>query len=319
MVEPHSLADALTKLGDRPDRPPPHAVQHGAAGTLLSLPIPRAGGPSWRGVWIRPDGVDFLGDPSPPSGLSRSFHLAGDAAKLVDLLAEATRGYIEQAEAVDERLTNLQRKGREAPPGTIWELQRDMAGLRANIGRAVVVAEEAGGPSVERFPGAETALAAVGREVDRARELAVAVQQSISDLILLRSAEEANRIAEAANQLSRTSNRIAELANISNIRMLGLTYIAMVIAIVGAVVLIPNTGATILGMPSAAWVPGWWVDAILFLLAVVPLALVFSRPWVQRILRDMAPAETRAEEGVKDLPELAVEGSARGAHGRNEM
>ncbi|MCI4326109.1 MAG: hypothetical protein L3K16_00495 [Thermoplasmata archaeon] len=319
MPEPTTLADALTKLGDRPDRPPPHAVQHGAAGTLLSVCVPAPEGPSWRGVWIQPDGVDFLGGVSPPSGLSRSFHLTGDAAKLVDLLVEATRGYIEQAEEVDERLTNLQRKGRDVTPSTIWALQREMAGLRANIGRAVVVAEEAGGPSIERFPGAETALGALGREVDRSRELAVAVQQSISDLILLRSAEEANRIAEAANQLSRTSNRIAELANISNIRMLGLTYIAMVIAIVGTVVLIPNTGATILGMPSAGWVPGWLVDATLIILGAIPMAIVFSRPWIQRILRDLAPAESRAVEGLQDLPELAVEGSVRGTRGRNEM
>jgi hypothetical protein len=319
MGTPPTLAEVLKALGDPPDRPPPHAVQHGAAGTLLSLSVPGPSGPAWKGAWIRANGVEFLGEPPPTSGLARSFNLTGDAARIVDLLAEATRSYIEEAESIDERLTHLQRRGRDASSASVWELQRAAAKLRAHIGRAVVVAEEVGGPSIVRFPGAEKALEAVGREVDRARELAAAVQQSISDLILLRSAEEANRIAEAANQLSRTSNRIAELANISNIRMLGLTYIAMVIAIIGAVVLIPNTGATIFGMPAAAWVPGWWVDLILVILAVVPLAIVFSRPWIQRILRDMAPAESRAAEGLKDLPELAVEGSVRGARGRNDM
>jgi hypothetical protein len=319
MAKPTTLADVLTSLGDRPDRPPPHAVQHGGAGTLLALPVPATSGTSWRGIWIRADGVDFLGGSSPASGLSLSFHLTGDAAKLVDVLVEATRAYIETAEAIDERLTKLQAKGRDAPSATLWELQREVAALRSNIGRAVVVAAEVGGPSIARFPGAETAVGAVVREVDRSRELAAAVQQSVSDLILLRSADEANRIAESANQLSKTSNRIAELANISNIRMLGLTYIALVLGIVGAVVLIPNTGATVLGMPSAAWVPGWWVDAILVVLGAVPFLLVFSQPWIRRILRDLRSAEGRAVEGVADLPELAVEGSVRGPRGRNDL
>ncbi|MCI4324700.1 MAG: hypothetical protein L3K00_02280 [Thermoplasmata archaeon] len=317
MGERLGFAEVLKELGDHPDRPPPHAVQHGAAGTLLSLRIPSSTGNSWQGVWIRPDRVDFVGELPLATGLSRSFHLTGDAATLIDLLAGAARAYIEQAEAIDEHLSKLQSRGRELPSNMIWERQREVAALRASIGRAVVVAAEAGGPSIVRFPGAETALAAVVREVDRARELAAAVQQSLSDLILLRSAEEANRIAEAANQLSRTSNRIAELANISNIRMLGLTYIALVLGIVGAVVLIPNTGATILGMPSAGWVPGWLVDATLVVLGILPFAAVFSRPWIRRILRDLGPAEGRAGEGVQDLPELAAEGSPRLSGGRN--
>jgi hypothetical protein len=268
-------------------------------------------------VWIRPDGVDFLGPASPPTGLSRSFHLTGDAAKVVDLLAEATRGYIERAEEIDEKLTKVQRRGPDGSGDLVWELQREVARLRANVGRIVVVTAEVGGPSIPRFPGAEAALAAVEREVDRTRELAAAVQQSVSDLIMLLNVDQSNRIAESANQLARTSNKIAELANISNIRMLGLTYIALLIGLVGAVVLIPNTAATILGMPTAAWVPGYLVDAVLLGLGIVPFAVVFSRPWVRRILTEFRPAEGRAEEGLRDLPELAVEGSARG--GRNRI
>ena len=168
----------------------------------------------------------------------------------------------------------------------MWELQREVARLRANVGRIVVVTAEVGGPSIPRFPGAEAALAAVEREVDRTRELAAAVQQSVSDLIMLLNVDQSNRIAESANQLARTSNKIAELANISNIRMLGLTYIALLIGLVGAVVLIPNTAATILGMPTAAWVPGYLVDAVLLGLGIVPFAVVFSRPWVRRILTE---------------------------------
>ena len=149
-------------------------------------------------------------------------------------------------------------------------------------------------------------------ELVRVRELALSVQEGLSDLILLRNAEESNRIAEAANALSRTSNRIAALANISNIRMLGLTYIALVLGLVSAAVLIPNTGATILGMPSAAWIPGWWVVVVLTVLAVVPIWAIFSRRFVRRILVDLEDAERRAQEGVVDLPEVSDAEAVRG-------
>lgn len=319
MAEAPSLAEVLKSLGDRPDRPPRLPVQHGVDGTLLALAVPGTPAPTWRAVWIRPAGVDFLGLVVPTTGLSRAFRLKGDSARLVDIVADATRQYIDHVETVDERLASLQTRGRAVPSQEVWALQREVAGLRAMIGRTIVVLEEATGPSADKFPGAEPALRAVTREVDRARELAVAVQQSLSDLILLRSAEEANRIAESANQLSKTSNRIAELANISNIRMLGITYIALVLGLVSAVVLIPNTAATILGMPSAAWVPGYWVDASLVGLAVVPLVLVFSRPWVRRLLRDLRDSETRAEEGLRDLPEIAADGSTPRPLGPNHL
>jgi hypothetical protein len=60
-------------------------------------------------------------------------------------------------------------------------------------------------------------------------------------------------------------------------------------------------------MPSAAWVPGWWVDATLIILAIVPIAIVFSRPWVKRVLRDLAASEVRIAEGLEDLPELRAD------------
>ncbi|HKV90372.1 MAG TPA: hypothetical protein VJQ43_04140 [Thermoplasmata archaeon] len=319
MASAPTLPEILRSLGDPPERPPAHPVQHGAAGTLLSLEVPGTPATSWRGIWLRAGGVDFLGDPAPPAGLSRSFQLSGDAARLADLLADVTRRYVDTVAEVDARLAALQSRGREVPTNEVWALQREVARLRAMIGRAIVVIAEVSGPSAPRFPGAEKALAAVEREVDRARELAVGVQQSLSDLILLRNSEESNRIAEVANALSKTSNRIAELANISNIRMLGITYIALVLGLVSAVVLIPNTAATILGMPSAAWVPGVWVDVSLVVLAVVPIALVFSRPWVRRVLSDLASSEKRTAEGLEDLPEIAADGSARVKLGRKPL
>jgi len=85
---------------------------------------------------------------------------------------------------------------------------------------------------------------------------------------------------------------------------LGFGLVAFVLALVSVVVLIPNTGATILGMPSAAWVPGVWVDGILIALAILPLALVFSRPWVRQVLAGLGSFEARTQEGLTDLPEV---------------
>jgi hypothetical protein len=310
MPNPPALADVLRALGDPPDRPPPHPVQHGEAGTLLAIPIPGPDGTKWACLWLRPGAVDLLGPPSPPSGVSKSFDLPGETGKVVDRLAEATHAYIDGIEAIDEKFADLQERGALVPAKEVWALQREVAAFRGMIGRTLVVLEELSGPSLDRFPSGETAFAALSREVDRARQLAATVQQSLSDLIMLRQAEQGNRIAEAANQLSRTSNRIAELANTSNIRMLGITYLALVLGLVSAVVLIPNTGATILGMPSAGWVPGWWVDIILVVLAIIPILIVFTRPWVKHVLRDLATSERRIAEGLRDLPEIRAEGGS---------
>jgi hypothetical protein len=87
--------------------------------------------------------------------------------------------------------------------------------------------------------------------------------------------------------------------------MLGIAYVALILALVSAVVLIPTTAATILGMPSAGWVPGLWVDVILVVLAIVPIAVVFSRPWVKGVLRSLGSVEARTREGLRDLPEIS--------------
>jgi hypothetical protein len=89
--------------------------------------------------------------------------------------------------------------------------------------------------------------------------------------------------------------------------MLGITYIALVLGLVSAAVLIPNTAATILGMPTAAWVPGLWVDVTLILLIVVPIVLIFSRPWVRVMVGSLRDSELRVGEGIRDLPELEAE------------
>ncbi|HZY70035.1 MAG TPA: hypothetical protein VFF67_03545 [Thermoplasmata archaeon] len=279
----------------------------GKSGTLVVVGLPGAGTDvEWAGVLVAPDAVQFVGG-APPFEGGPAGGLAGVSARLYELFLFAAHRYLELAEEVDERLAETQRRGRTVPLAHVWAMQRETAFLRAHIGRALVALVECEGPLAAAFPGFADAADPLEGELERARSSAQNVQQSLSDLILLRNAEESNRIADAANELSRTSNRIAALANISNIRMLGLTYIALILGLVSAVVLIPNTAATILGMPSAGWVPGIWVDLLLVALAVVPLYLVFSRPWVVRLLRGFREYEARASEGITDLPELPAQ------------
>ncbi|MCI4360516.1 MAG: hypothetical protein L3J91_02330, partial [Thermoplasmata archaeon] len=290
-----SLTEALTALGRPATEAPRHPVIHGAAGTLVSFGLPTESGTTkFLGVWITARDVQFL-DPEPKETPAATAHgLAGVSARLFELFLTAARAYLERIEEIDERLADIQQRGRSVP----------LAG--ASVGLA-----ECSGRYAERFDGFAGAASTPESELLRVRELAGTVQQGLSDLILLRNAEESNRIAEAANNLSRTSNRIAALANTSNIRMLGLTYIALVLGLVSAAVLIPNTGATILGMPSAGWVPGVWVDVILVVLAIVPIWLIFSRRFVLRILRDISTSESRAQEGLDDLPEISASDAAR--------
>lgn len=287
--------------GELPARP----VIHARAGTLLTLAVPGAsGGARIEGIWVRPDGVRFLPSEGPTArGASAAHHLGGTAAELFDRCVEGARALQEAVETVDAEVSALQAQGAQIPAAEIWRLQRRAAGLRSQVGRATVIAAECAGPLAAAFPGFADALPSLLGELARIQALATGVQQSLSDLILLRTSLESNRIAEAANELSRTSNRIAELANTSNIRMLGLTYVALVLGLVSAAVLIPNTAATILGMPSAAWVPGPWVDLLLVALAVLPILLIFSRPWVRRLLGQLRASEGRAAEGLADLPE----------------
>lgn len=299
------LSEALVAFGHKDGELPRPPILHGTAGTLVTFGVPsERGAVEGSGVWISGSGVRFVGWRPAPTGGARAHGLTGPSADLFDLFLGTARGLLERIEEIDARLAEVQGRGRTVPLPEIWSLQRRIAQLRAQIGRALVGLAELSVRNAAAFPGFSNSMPSVSGELERVRALAANVQQSLSDLILLRNAEESNRIAEAANQLSRTSNRIASLANTSNIRMLGLTYIALVLGLVSAAVLIPNTGATILGMPSAAWVPGLWVDVVLVLLAVVPIVVIFSRPWVRRILDGLGESETRAGEGIQDLPEV---------------
>ncbi len=230
----------------------------------------------------------------------------------MNLLQASVRGALERLEAIAERLDTVEASAEEPPLPELGELHRQYRAVRADVGRLTVAVSQLGGPLGERFPRLTEVLGFVQTEVGHLEGFAAEVGQGLRDLLALRAAAESNRLAVATNRLGEISNRIATLANTSNIRMLGVAYVALVLALVGAVVLIPNTAATILGMPSAGWVPGLWVDLVLVVLAIVPIAVVFSRPWVRRLLRGFSVSEQRTAEGVDDLPEVSPEQVNRG-------
>jgi len=240
----------------------------------------------------------------PESLLAESARLSGPAGKLADLLQAAARSYGERLEEVGDRLDTMEARPEVPSISELGELNLSLAALHKQVIRFSVLVDEIDGPLGASFPGIADGLATLRSEAGHLETFSLGQSQVVRDLLALRNAVESNRLAEAANELGRVSNRIAALANNSNVRMLGIAYLAFVLALISAVVLIPNTGATILGMPSAGWVPGLWVDVILIVLALVPIAVVFSRPWVLRLLRGIRGYETRSAEGIGDLPEV---------------
>lgn len=291
--------------------PPRRPVLRSRDGTLLTLAtLDGEGRPTWHGLWLGKEGISRVGPSWPTSLLSETSHLNGATAQMVDLLQASARSCIECLEAIGSRFDQLE-AGAEPPPlGELVALQRALAGARQHVVRLTVLAADLEGPLGSSFPGIAGPLATVRGESNQLEALSAGLSQGARDLVAIRNAVEANRLSEAANRLGVASNRIAALANTSNLRMLGVAYLALFLALVSVIVLFPNTAATILGMPSAAWVPGVWVDVILVVLAIVPLVLIFSRPWVRRMLGGLSTFESRSAEGLADLPEVRS-GAAR--------
>jgi hypothetical protein len=301
-----TLPDALRSVGFVGAGLPSRAVVHGPGGTvLLFTTFDTEGRVTPRGLWLAKDGVHRLGPRPPTSLLTEALHLTGSTADLVNLLQAGARSYLERLEALGERVDAIEERWQTVDLADLGKLVHLHRTIRKSIGRFAVALEELGGPFGERFPGIEGALPRVEAEFSHLQDYSAALGQSLRDLLALRTAAESNQLSVATNRLGEVSNEIATYANTSNVRMLGIAYVALILALVSAVVLIPNTAATILGMPSAAWVPGLWVDVILLVLAVVPIALVFSRPWVKGVLRGLGPIEARTREGLRDLPEIA--------------
>lgn len=276
----------------------------------------------WKGVWVE-DGQPprFLGTPSPIGLVTQRSKLAGSTASLVDLLEASITSLIERAEEVDQALQRLE--GLPSPEAdhdpSVPHLPTDelkaasqaLLTTRRHAGRLVSIMAELGGPLGASFPELGRIFPVVESQVNRLETFVLMLQGSFRDILLTRSAEESNRISEVANQLGATSNRISAFANTSNIRMLGIAYLALVVALIGASLLIPETAATILSMPSATWVPGTWVTLILVVTTAVPLGIVFTRPWVLAILKGLGSIEARSGEGIRDLPETDPTGTPR--------
>ncbi len=311
MAGEESLADALTAIGHPGLSSSRRPVLRGASATLLTLAtLDATGAPTWHGLWIDAKGFRALGAPVPPSTLVGTSTAPATVA-LISLVQEANRAYVQRLEAIGGRLDALEGKPDPAPLSELGAMLHALAGARKHIVRLEILVAELEGELGRQFPGVDSYVATARSEVDHLDELSSGLAQAVRDLVAIRNAVEANRLAAAANRIGEASNRIAALANTSNLRMLGVAYIALAIALVSVVVLIPNTAATILGMPSAGWVPGLWVDVILVVLAVVPLAVVFSRPWVRHTLGALAVSERRSAEGIADLPEVPPEDAGR--------
>ncbi|MCI4372627.1 MAG: hypothetical protein L3K02_03165 [Thermoplasmata archaeon] len=301
-----TVPDALKAVGFLGPGLPSRAVLHGAGGTVVLLTtLDSEGRVIPRGLWVAKDGIHRLGPRPPASLLTESLRLTGATAELVNLLQAGARSDLERLEGLGERVDGIEEEWETVALGELGKLNRLHRNIRKSIGRFSVAVQELDGPFGGRFPGLEQALPRVQAEFTHLEEYSAGVGQSLRDLLALRTAAEANRLSEATNRLGQVSNQIAAYANTSNIRMLGIAYVALVLALVSAVVLIPNTAATILGMPSASWVPGLWVDVILTVLAILPIVVVFSRPWVKGVLGGLGSIEARTREGLRDLPEIS--------------
>ena len=304
-----TVAEALASVGLSGPPPPLRPILRARSTTLVLLAtLDAEERATWHGLSIGAAGGRTAGPANPRALLTERLHLASPTAELVDLLEASSLSCLVRLEELGQRFDELGGQTEPPPLVDIASLQRRVVRVREHIVRLNIVRAALAGPFGASFPGVEQPLATLGAEVDHLDVLAGGLAQGLRDLVALRNAVEANRLAQAANELGRTSNKIAALANTSNLRMLGVAYLALLLALVSAVVLFPNTGATILGMPSAAWVPGVWVDLILVALAIVPLALVLTRPWVRRMLTGLGSYELRSSEGLSDLPEVSPGG-----------
>ena len=306
------MAEGLRSIGSTGDEPPRRPVLRRGPATLVTLAtLGPDGRPTWHGLWVEAGTVHRLGPAVPASTGAGEAPTPEGTRGLLDLIAASSLSILERLEEIGGRIDALEATVTPAPLAELAEVQRALARARKHLFRLEVLLAELEGPLAREFPGVGAALPELTGRLSRTAGLASGLQQAARDLTALRAAVEANRLAEAANGLGRTSNEIAALANNSNLRMLGVAYVALALALVSAVVLIPNTAATILGMPSAAWVPGLWVDAALAVLAVVPLLLVFSRPWVRRMLSGWGEYEQRSAQGLSGLPEVPPEAAER--------
>ncbi|MCI4342070.1 MAG: hypothetical protein L3K11_06855 [Thermoplasmata archaeon] len=293
VVTAPGFPELLHRLGVPRDLPP-RPVIHTDHGTLLSFVLVNERFErSFVGVLLKGGEFELLGPAPEVRRFSAALHLTGASAELADRLVLAGRLYLERVEELDEELVTLgEAWSSHLDLGRVRAVGRRSSRLRREIARTLSVVAEAARLSESELPEFDRASPSIIGELERIQQIAEGIDQGIANLLLLQNAQ--------------MSNRIAALANTANIRMLGLTYLALILAVVGAIILFPNTGATILGMPSAAWVPGIWVDAILLVLAIIPITLLFMQGWLRRMLREIAGFESRSAEGIADIPEISA-------------
>jgi hypothetical protein len=303
-----TVAEGLAAVGHLDHSPPHRPVLRARDATMIPLAVLSVDGRiTWHAVYIDASGARALEPAPPPSLISEGKGLDAGTRALIDLLQAAASSYAEYLEVVARKLDEAQAKPESPSLAELTELHREITLVNPKASRLTVLVTELDGPLGTDFPGLAERLPSIQSEAAHIQEFANGLSQALRDLVGLRNAVESNRLAEAANEIGRVSNRVAALANTSNLRMLGVAYLALFIALLSAVILFPNTAATILGMPSAAWVPGLWVDVILIVLAALPLAFVLTRPWVRHIFSGLSSYEQRSGEGLADLPEIRAQ------------
>lgn len=306
-----TVTEALRAIHPGGPAVPRTVVTRGPNGTLIALGIfgPR-GALQWQGLWLANGEVLPLGGTAPRSVRSTTSQLTGPTALLVDLVEYAGANYTEHLVGLDERIASWPTSAASIPIAEMEATSREVAEAWRRVIRLVSLVSQLGESLGSAFPEIGPVLPEIRSEAARQEALCREIQSVLRDVILLRTSQDGNRISESAVELGRISNQISALANTSNIRMLGIAYLALVIALIGAVVLIPNTTATILGMPSASWVSGFWVVVILAATSVVPIVIVFTRPWVLSLMRGLGGFERTSREGMQDLPEVSLDAAA---------
>ena len=239
---------------------------------------------------------------------STELHLPPGSAQVFDAFVHLSRNALERIEDVDRGLAELEKDPLHAPPLKVMELKRKVASVREELGRGITALADLSERRLLPVP--EVAVGpfrSLEQELLRLREMTSSTQLSLSDLFLIRQTELANQLQTMANRMTAVSNRIAQLANISNIRMLGLSYVTLILSVVATVILFPNTAATILGMPSAANIDPMIVWMVLIGSATAPIAWFVSQKWIRDLFKGMVRYEARVEEGMTDLPERLPE------------
>jgi hypothetical protein len=309
---PKNLRDAYLALGLDPDKRPGQVVNRRKGQVMVHLGLIDASFEA-RPLAFWSDGSSLKvlvaeGEFHPEITPSAEYHLSGGIAAAFDAFVQIGRTVLERIEDVERGLAVLEKNPLQAPPVRVLELKRQLADVREELGRSITGLADLQEGRITPVTLVESSpFRTIQEEFFRLRDLTQATQTALTDIFMIRQTEQANELQLVSNRIAVVSNRIAELSNISNIRMLGLSYVTLILAVVATVILFPNTAATILGMPSASNIPAIIVWMVLVGTAVGPIAWFVSQPWIREMFRGMKRYEARVQEGITDLPEKIPE------------